>query len=669
MASPMFCPDCKALLTRKKRGSRIVQMCKQCGYVSSGGEQPPPALRKVVHQDFPLFPYEQIRGGQREFMVDMKTAAGDGKILLAQAPTGIGKTAASLSVLLEYTMANGKKLMFLTAKQSQHTIVVNTLREMPSPSGKPIRAVDIIAKQAMCPEDTQGLPGYAFAMFCKTATKYKTCRMNASDNSKARDFILSRIMHVGELRRVCERLGSCPYKTAMDAIPDVDVIVCDYNYIFDVMQKNLLEKLDGGLGDLVLVIDEAHNLPDRIRSNLSFEMTSFKMKEAALETGKYEHRGQRYTAGLRRALDAWAKELQVGSEEYVDREKLTNELDRLLAEVLGEKYTPSEYVEWLGEIGQKALERGADSSYALELAEFLSGWTSAGEASARILSSYKEDAWRLKLCHLDPSVMGGPIFSEVHGAVLMSGTLCPPEMYADVLGVPAERRMFHVYDSPFPPENRKVVALKGVSSEYTKRGEAMYARYAYALAELARATPGNVAAFFPSYEFVREVSNRLAGNSKVQNVIVENRGMAKTDREAILDRLRARREPNLLIAVQGGSLGEGIDYERNLLSVLVVAGVPLPPPNKEVLALKNHCIKCFGQEKGEIYGYYALAFNKVVQSAGRLIRSEKDRGVVVLMDERFMQSRYAVFLPPELMPKVLGHPAELVEEVKGFFGR
>jgi Rad3-related DNA helicase len=145
--------------------------------------------------------------------------------------------------------------------------------------------------------------------------------------------------------------------------------------------------------------------------------------------------------------------------------------------------------------------------------------------------------------------------------------------------------------------------------------------------------------------------------------------MTKSDREAVLDRLRARKEPILLMAVQGGSLGEGIDYERNLLSALVVAGVPLAPPNKEVLALRNHCIKRFGREKGEIYGYYGPAFNKVVQSAGRLIRSEKDRGVVVLMDERFAQRRYAAFLPPEMMPKVLDGPGELDAEVRLFFKR
>jgi DNA excision repair protein ERCC-2 len=347
--------------------------------------------------------------------------------------------------------------------------------------------------------------------------------------------------------------------------------------------------------------------------------------------------------------------------------RLTGALDSALSETIGEKDAPEDYLKWLEDAGLKVMLNGAGYSHALELAEFLRSWMASGETSARILTRGDGDDWKLKLYHMDPATMGGPVFSEVHAAILMSGTLCPPEMYADVLGVPQERRMLRIYGSPFPPENRMVLALKGVSSEWTQRGEAMYARYAQALAELVRVTPGNVAAFFPSYKYVEEVSGRLAGKVQARNLIVESRGMTKGDREAMLDRLRARKEPILLMAVQGGSLGEGIDYERNLLSALVVAGVPLAPPNKEVLALRNHCIKRFGREKGEIYGYYGPAFNKVVQSAGRLIRSEKDRGVVVLMDERFAHRRYAAFLPPEMMPKVLEGPGEFDAGVRLFF--
>jgi DNA excision repair protein ERCC-2 len=270
---------------------------------------------------------------------------------------------------------------------------------------------------------------------------------------------------------------------------------------------------------------------------------------------------------------------------------------------------------------------------------------------------------------MDPATMGGPIFSEVHAAVLMSGTLVPTEMYADVLGIPKERRMLRVYPSPFPPENRMVYGLKGMSSEWARRGEVMYERYAQTIAEIAKASSGNVAAFFPSYKYLEEVSARVGPRIRGIGALVEGRGMSKGDREELLRRLMSPGERSLLMAVQGGSLGEGIDYAENTLSVLVVAGLPLAPPNKEVLALRTHYVRRFGREKGEIYGYYGQAINKVVQSAGRLIRSETDRGVVVLLDERFSQARYAQFLPPEMKPLFFDDPLEMAAEIRRFFER
>jgi DNA excision repair protein ERCC-2 len=143
--------------------------------------------------------------------------------------------------------------------------------------------------------------------------------------------------------------------------------------------------------------------------------------------------------------------------------------------------------------------------------------------------------------------------------------------------------------------------------------------------------------------------------------------MTKRDRENVVGRLRDGKPACLMLAVQGGGLSEGMDYEGNILSAIAVVGLPLAPPNLEVRALIGHFASVFGGERGNLYGYIAPALNRVVQSAGRLIRSEKDRGVVVLMDERFAQARYAALLPPEMRPEMLGSPDELIAEVKRFF--
>jgi DNA excision repair protein ERCC-2 len=195
----------------------------------------------------------------------------------------------------------------------------------------------------------------------------------------------------------------------------------------------------------------------------------------------------------------------------------------------------------------------------------------------------------------------------------------------------------------------------------------MYEDYAKRLAALADAVAGNVAAFFPSYKFMEDVAAKLDGKLSKKELIVESRSMTKRDRENAVGRLRDGKPACLMMAVQGGGLSEGIDYEGNILSAIAVVGLPLAPPNLEVKALVGHFISKFGEERGNLYGYIAPALNKVVQSAGRLIRSEKDRGVVVLMDERFAQARYAALLPPEMHPKMLVSQEEMIAEAGRFF--
>lgn len=662
----MFCPNCKSLLTlSKKKG---VAFCRRCNYESSYEVQKKHSVPRMSnHPDFPLFPYEKIRGGQREFMADIKTAAEEGKVLLAQAPTGIGKTAATLSTLLEVALAGDKVIFFLTSKHSQHTIVVDTLRKIAEMSRRHIKVEDIIAKQSMCPDAPPGMPGYAFMEFCKMRTRSRTCPHNENSVDGAGSWIFSKIMHVHELQRACMGAKVCPHKAAQEVMATANIVVCDYNYIFDGIAGPILERKGKTLKDVLLVVDEAHNLPDRIRANMSMELTAYDMAGAISETTGKGLRGHGYTKALAKVLNGWVEKLPENEEVYFDKKKLEDELEKAFSETLGEKDTFAAYIKWLRELGESALKGGAERSYALELGDFLDKWVSIEQGVARIFSRGGGGSWTLRIAFLEVETAAGPILSEVGAAVLMSGTLCPPGMYADLLGVPKQKRMERIYGSPFPKENRKVLGLGGITTQFNKRDEGMYENYATTLAALAGAVTGNVAAFFPSYKFLGDVGSRINNKLSGSELIVESKSMTKRDRENIVDRLRDRNQSCLMLAVQGGGLSEGIDYEGNILSAIAVVGLPLAPPNLEINALIRHFKSEFGEENGYFYGYIAPAINKVVQSAGRLIRSEKDRGVVILMDERFSQARYATVLPPEMQPKIFESPDELIAEVKLFF--
>ena len=666
----MFCPGCKGPLIPGRMGGARVKRCQECGYLSRMNVPKARSIpQKPKHPAFPLFPYDEIRGGQREFMADVKKATLEGKVLLAQAPTGIGKTVGTLSVLLEVALADQKLIFFLTSKQSQHTIVIETLRDIAEWSGRHIKAVDIIARQAMCPDAPPKMPGYAFKEFCKMRTMSHSCPYNENPSDEAQRRMLGRIMHVHELQKVCMTAGVCPHKAAQEAMADANVVVCDYNYIFEDIAGPILEKAGKGLKDVLLVVDEAHNLPDRIRDNLSIEMTAYGLSEAVREAGGTGMRGFRYTRALKKWLDGASERLPDNGEEYFEKANLENELKNAFSEVLGAKDTLEDYITWLRELGAGALKSGAERSFALELGDFLDKWASTGPGVTRIFSAGAGDLWTLRIAFLEAETAAGPVLSDVGFAVLMSGTLCPPGMYADILGVPQERRIERNYQSPFPKENRKILGLRGITTQYTRRDDAMYEDYAIRLAAIAGAVPGNVAAFFPSYKFMEDVAAKLEGKLSGKDLMVEKRSMTKRDRENAVGRLRDGKPACLMMAVQGGGLSEGIDYEGNILSAIAVVGLPLAPPNLEVKALVGHFVSKFGGERGNLYGYTAPALNKVVQSAGRLIRGEKDRGVVVLMDERFSQARYSTLLPPGMQPNMLGNSEELVAEVKHFFDK
>jgi len=662
-----FCPSCGSLLKRTSRGGEKLLRCRKCGYETRASVRSASKPSRITkHPDFPFFPYDHIRGGQREFMQDIRTAVADRKVLLAQAPTGIGKTVATLSVMLEDALAGEKVIFFVTSKQSQHTIVIDTLRTIEQDSGRRIKAVDIISRQSMCPDADRSQPAYAFREMCKARTKSRSCPYEQLPAGEAMGMIFRKIMHVHELQRACVRAGFCPHKAAQEAMAGANVVICDYNYIFDGIAEPILAEAGKGLSDVLLVVDESHNLPDRIRSNLSLKKTSYELEQAMLEIGGKSARGVRYTKALRRWLDERASKLLAGGEEYVEKTALTDVLDRTFSEVLGQKDDLDQYISWLREIGEGILKSGAERSFSLELGDFLETWSSSAGV-ARIFSKNEDDSWALRIAYLEAETAAGPVFANVGSAVLMSGTLCPPGMYADILGVPPERRLERIYESPFPKENRLVLGLRGLTTQYTRRDGAMYGRYAAAIMGLSQAVNGNVAAFFTSYKFLEDVASRMEAGIRGKDIVVESRSMGKRDRAEIVDGLHERGRGQLLLAVQGGGLSEGIDYEGNILSVIAVAGMPLAPPNLEVKALMGHFVSRFGEGSGNLYGYVAPAMNKVVQSAGRLIRSEKDRGVIVLLDERFSEARYNSFLPPEMRPEMVGDVERLVGKVREFF--
>ncbi len=603
------------------------------------------------------WPFDRVRPGQADFLADAKRAIAEGKHLLAHAPTGIGKTAVALVASLGVALETGKTVLFLTSRQSQHRIAIETLKRLEA-KGARIAAVDVIAKQDMCLQPNRPAWGRAFHEFCDLKVKTRSCTyFNRDDGVVVVTAVLQRALHVQDLIRASAACHVCPHKVALDAAERASVIVCDYNLVFSTILRWTLDRMEKRLEDLILVVDEAHNLPDRIRAHLGGDLSLVDVLRAAKEARDVDPETAHQLVGVSKSLEKFL--LGLPSERRARKEEFIEVVEKGLRHGLGRRLTYTDFVEMVGHAAEEGVRRGLSTSLP-ELEEFLRRWKDQDEGILRLVTPGNEGKFVIRL--MDPSVLSKAVFEGVAASVLMSGTLYPAEMYADLLGIALERRWIRTYGSPFPRENRLLLVHPLATTLYTKRSSEMHDLIAREVVAIAAGIPGNMAAFFPSYELLQEAESRIRRAKLAKKLLVEHPTWDKAKRDGALEALRIARADSgaILLGVQGGSLSEGVDYEGNLLQAVVVVGLPLSPPNLEVESLKDYYQKKFGPSKGYDYAYVFPAVNKVLQAAGRPIRSERDRAAVLLLEGRLLAPRYARCLPPDFAPRTSPSPAREV---------
>ena len=617
-----------------------------------------------------LFPFEKVRGGQKEFMQDVEAALEKGSHPVAHAPTGVGKTVAVVAPALSYALENGKTVFFLAPKHTQHTIVVDTLKKITQKTGKGFVSVDIIGKQWTCPHKVDNLDSKEFNEFCSAMKKDERCEYYSNVHKKklskdardAIDRIKERPLHAEEVREVCSSHGLCPYEVCIEAGKGADLIICDYFHIFSPkVRRAFLAKLNKDLEDAILIVDEAHNLPDRIRSTLSRNLTEFSVGRAAKEAAFLDHEmlveGYK-SLGL--VLKSLGKGMKAGEERFVKKEEF---VERLAQEA---ELSYNDLVTLSSDLAEDVLSLpNRYRSYSKTISHFLESWIKEDIGYARIFRKEKNPSLSYKC--LDPSVSSKEVFDASHTAILMSGTLLPLAMYSSVLGLDPKRVIEKEYRSPFPKENRLSLIIPGVTTKYKERSDQMYQRYADILAGIIREVPGNAAVFFPSYRILESVGMHLKAHELKKDILIEKKAMDKDDRIELyrhLANLKKDKGGGILLGVQAGSLSEGVDYANNMLDAVVIVGLPLESPSLETKALIEYYD--FVYERGWDYGYIFPAMNRVLQAAGRCIRSETDKGVIALMDERFKWKNYSKCFPLDMDFIVTEMPEKYV---KRFFGR
>ena len=528
--------------------------------------------------------------------------------LLAHAPTGLGKTAVALTAAVETALASGGVVLFLTSRQAQHAIAIETLRGIWKKSR--IGVVDLIAREDMCLALREGRRA--------PCAEGRQCFFSR-DPEGSQSLLLDYPLHTQEGMRLCLRAGLCPHRVALRAAAEATVIVGDYNQMFG-RGPNLLQRLGRREGEAIVIVDEAHNLPARVMDGGSGSLTA-----AAIQRARASPSLKHFAEDLDLLGDIFSR-MARSRPEQIRAEDLDGPLKLACGVDVGGL---AEEIE--------AASRGAELG---GLVDFLYAWNAPKETTVRYIDG---DPARLVVSLIDPSPVTAPVLARVRCALIMSGTLHPPEMFAEVLG--AEGALCRRYPSPFPPENRLVLASGGVSSRFRLRTPAMYGSVAREVARCADNVPGNVAVFFPSYDFLGKVEKLLEPTVRDRRLVVERREHGKNERDAVLCQLREGR--NLLLGAIGGSLSEGVDYRDNLLSMVIVVGLPLSPPSREMDGMLDRMEKRFGPRKANLYVQVYPAVSKVLQAAGRAIRSEKDRAAVMLLDDRYLLSAVRASFPDD----------------------
>jgi len=613
------------------------------------------ATWRVAAEELP-FPFEAPRPVQDEAMAAVEEALASGRHLLLAAPTGVGKTAAALYPVVRLALATGRRVAFLTAKTLQQQLAVQTLQGMQRGGW---RSIQIRAKAKMCANREV----ICHEEFCLHARDY--------GSKLAERGVLPALLSAGahldpdHTYAVAHAAEVCPFEVSLELLRETSAVVCDYNYVFDptIALFGLAE--EGSLENTYLIVDEAHSLVDRAREYYSPRLSRATVREA-----------RRLVEGHRqkvcRELDAVLGELDqliagrvtevLGSREGSRKVALEHEplvelrvaLDALVAPYFTFKRNAELW-----------LARDPVLDALLSLARVTDLLEDGGRELVPLAerTSAEAEGEALRIFCLDASRFTGAVLERSAGCVAMSATLEPFEFYRDVLGFDPDRTDTVSLPSPFPRENRLIIAVDEVDTTYRARHR-WYGRIAELVAELAP-SDRNALVLFPSYAFLQEVASRLVAPG--HRVEVQRGDDSDRLRNEMLARLRTNHEPVLLLAVLGGVFAEGVDYPGEMLSEVMVVSPALPQVGPERELLKQYFDDRY--ERGFEYAYLIPGMTRVIQAAGRLIRSAEDRGVIALVCRRFLAEPYVSLLPADW---TAGDPASLrsqdpAADVRAFF--
>ena len=609
-----------------------------------------------------LFPHEEIREIQDAVILKVIEALENKKHLILNAPTGLGKTDATLPATLSFALKNDLTVFFLTSKHTQHKIAIESLRRIKEKYNVDFTAVDLIGKKWLClQENVRTLNSSQFAEYCHSLKEKDLCdfynglkKKSAWVKAFIKDLKDKTPLHAEQVFNLCSEKKFCPYETSLLIAKEAKVIIADYYHIFNgSIRDNIFEKIKKDLSKCIIIVDEAHNLPDRIRQLLTQEISTYIISQAIKEAKSLnDNKVVEDFNSINSVLSNLAKEKM----SIEDNEVLIKKGDF----IKGIDYY-EEIIERLEGCADKIRET-KKRSFVGSISNFLKSWVGEDLGFARILSKgfLKSGQSFISLSYrcLDPAIATREVIDNSYITIMMSGTLFPTVMYQDLLGF--DNSILSEFKDPFPKDNRLNIIVPETTTKFTERNTKMYKKTAEICANLVNSIPGNVIIFFPSYKLRDDINIHFQGPCS-KTIFFEQPGLSKDEREEMLEKFKKYKNVGaVLLGANAGSYAEGIDLPGDLLKAVIIVGLPLAPPNLETKELINYYDKKF--QKGWDYGYIFPAIIKSLQAAGRCIRSEKDQGVIVFVDTRYAWPNYLRCFPKDWHIKITREPEKLIRE-------
>ena len=594
-----------------------------------------------------LFPYE-YRPGQRELVRFISNTVDDGMSPVVEAGTGTGKTVSALAATLPTVLERGMKVIYLTRTKSQQKQIIREAAAI----GHGILCVGLQGRTAAsCPmmRDDPDLASGTSEEISKLCSEYKRrdageCRCRFYANIEHTD-IESWVERIREehpepegFARLCEEAELCPYEMLKYALPHADVIAASYPFVF---MPQILARLVDWIGiplhRTVIVVDEAHNLPDYLRDVQTFEYSRAALdlaEKEARENGDSEvHEGLTVTdivGVLREVLGYAVKEYLIDDDGILPPYFLEDELMSRLGMT---SVSIMRIVQALEDIGDSIAERKKQRrklprSYIGSMGRFMRAWLMGSEDCHVRLVLGGDNPCFQSYC-MDPSGASDPL-NECFASVHMSGTLEPIDAYIRDIGL--DRAVPTTLNGFFPRENLLTLYSDEVSMRYEDRFiESNYARLRQLLYDTVNSVRVNTAVFFPSYQFMDRMLDDGVASDLGRDIYYERRDMPQEELMEVFDSFRTS-EGSVLFCVTGGRISEGLDFPDKSLELAVLIGIPYPKPTAKMRAMTRYYDAKFGD--GRLYVSIIPASRKMRQSIGRLIRSETDRGVAVILDRR-----------------------------------